>query len=57
MQYFRVTSDIEWLKSVLPSLEKAINYMTTSEKRWDKEHGLVKRAFTKKNSRERAVHP
>lgn len=46
MQYFRVTSDIEWLKSVLPSLEKAINYMTTSEKRWDKEHGLVKRAFT-----------
>lgn len=45
-QYYRVTGDFEWIKSVLPSLEKAINYMTSSPKRWNKEYGLVVRPFT-----------
>ena len=43
---YRTTGDNEWLKKVLPRLEKGIDYMTSDEKRWDKEHGLVKRAFT-----------
>ncbi len=44
--YYKVTGDDEWLKERLPKLEKAIDYMTSNEKRWDKEHGLVKRPFT-----------
>lgn len=44
--YYKVTGDDAWLKAKLPKLEKAIDYMTSNEKRWDKEHGLVKRAFT-----------
>lgn len=43
---YRTTGDNEWLKKVLPSLEKSINYMCSDEKRWDKKHGLVKRPFT-----------
>lgn len=43
---YKVTGDDEWLKRVLPTLEKGINYITSDEKRWDKEHGLVKRPFT-----------
>lgn len=46
MYVYRITGNDEWLKSVLPALEKGINYMTSDEKRWDKEHGLVKRPFT-----------
>lgn len=34
------------MKKTLPSLEKAIDYMTSNPKRWDPEHGLVKRSFT-----------
>lgn len=45
-QYYRATGDFEWIKTVIDSLEKAINYMTSSPKRWDKEHGLVIRPFT-----------
>ena len=45
-QYYRTTGDFEWVKSVLPRLEKAINYMTSSPKRWNKEYGLVVRPFT-----------
>lgn len=45
-QIVKATGDDEWGKKVLPALEKAINYMTSSPKRWDKEHGLVKRPFT-----------
>lgn len=44
--YYRVTGDDAWLKEKLPKLEKAIDYMTSDEKRWDKEKGLVKRPFT-----------
>ena len=43
---YKVFSDKEWLKKVLPKLEKGIDYMTSDPKRWDIEHQLVKRAFT-----------
>lgn len=45
-QYYRTTGDFEWVKSVLPRLEKAINYMTSSPKRWNEQYGLVVRPFT-----------
>ncbi len=44
--YYRTTGDDEWLERVLPKLEKGIDYVTSDEKRFDREHGLVKRAFT-----------
>ncbi len=43
---YKTTGDDEWLKAVLPKLEKGINYMMSDEKRFDKEHGLIKRPFT-----------
>lgn len=45
-QYYRATGDAEWVKNVLPNLEKSIDYMTSSPKRWSKEYGLVMRPFT-----------
>lgn len=45
-QIYKVTGDDEWLAWALPKLEKGIHYMLTSPKRWDKEHGLIKRPFT-----------
>ena len=46
MYLYRTTGDDKWLKKVLPKLEKSIDYITSNTKRWDKEHGLVKRPFT-----------
>ena len=46
MYCYKVFPDDEWLAKVLPKLEKGIDYMTSDSKRWDEEHGLVKRAFT-----------
>jgi len=46
MYLYRITGDDEWLKKVLPRLEKGIDYITSDKKRWDEEHGLVKRPFT-----------
>ena len=43
---YKTTGDDAWLKKVLPKLEKGIDYMMSDEKRFDKEHGLVKRPFT-----------
>ena len=43
---YKTTGDNEWLKKVLPRLEKGIDYITSDAKRWSKEHGLVKRPFT-----------
>lgn len=43
---FKATGDEDWLKKVLPALEKGIDYMTSDPKRWDEAHGLVKRPFT-----------
>ena len=46
MYLYRTTGDNEWLRRVLPRLEKGINYVTSDKKRWDKQRGLVKRTFT-----------
>lgn len=46
MHVYRITGDDEWLKKVLPKLEKGIDYITSDEKRFDRNHGLVKRSFT-----------
>lgn len=46
MQCYRVNGDNKWLRKILPSLEKGINYSTSAPKRWDAERGLVKRPFT-----------
>ena len=43
---YKTTGDNDWLQKVLPKLEKGINYITSDEKRWDSERGLVKRPFT-----------
>lgn len=43
---YRTTGDDNWLRNVLPRLERAIDYMTSDPKRWDEERGLVKRVFT-----------
>jgi len=46
MYLYQITGDNNWLRSVLPKLEKGINYITSDAKRWDKKHGPVKRPFT-----------
>lgn len=43
---YQATGDIDFVKKMLPSLEKGINYMTSSKVRFDKEHGLCIRPFT-----------
>ena len=43
---YKATGDEAWIKKVLPRLEKGIDYCTSSPKRWDAEHGLVKRPYT-----------
>lgn len=43
---YQATGDEAWIRKMLPALERGIEYMITSPKRWDKEHGLVKRALT-----------
>ncbi len=43
---YKTTGDDEWLRWALPRLEKGIDYLTSDEKRWDAERGLVKRPFT-----------
>ena len=43
---YRATGNEDWIRRVLPALEKAINYCTSHPKRWDPEHGLAKRPFT-----------
>ncbi|NLN04708.1 MAG: hypothetical protein GX166_07820 [Clostridiaceae bacterium] len=45
-QAWKATDDLEWLKEVLPSLEKALNYYLTSDKRFDPDTGLVKRGVS-----------
>ena len=43
---YQATGDEEWMRRMLPRLERAIDYCTSDPKRWDKAHGLVKRGFT-----------
>ncbi len=45
-QVFRVTEDEDWLRRVLPRLEKGIDYMTSSPKRFSREYGLCIRPYT-----------
>ena len=46
MYLYKVNGDDEWLRRVLPRLEKGIEYITSDKKRWDEKYGLVKRPFT-----------
>ena len=43
---YRTTGDDAWLASVLPALERSIDYMTSDPKRYNAELGLVVRPFT-----------
>ncbi len=40
------TGDTAWLRRMLPGLERAVEYCTSSPKRWDSAHGLMKRPYT-----------
>ncbi len=46
MQCYKISGDNDWLKKVLPKLEKGIDYITSDKKRWNEELGLVIRPFT-----------
>jgi len=43
---WQATGDDQWIQQMLPFMEKALMYIINSPQRWDKEHGLVKRAYT-----------
>jgi len=43
---WQATGDDDWFIGLLPKMEKALNYVLNHPHRWDKEHGLVKRAYT-----------
>ena len=43
---YRTTGDDEWLEWALPRLELGIDYVTSDEKRFNKDYGLVMRPFT-----------
>lgn len=43
---WQATGDDGWIEHLLPSLEKALNYVFTHPWRWDEERQLVKRAYT-----------
>lgn len=45
-EYYKATADRKWLRRNIRKLEKGIEYSTSNPKRWDKERGLVKRAYT-----------
>jgi hypothetical protein len=43
---WQATGDDAWVKSLMPVIEKALQYVLTDEWRWDKKTKLVKRAYT-----------
>jgi hypothetical protein len=43
---WQATGDDRWLKSLLPHMERALNYILTDPWRWDKKHKLVKRGYS-----------
>ena len=43
---YQATGNEAWIRRMLPRLERAIDYCTSDPRRWDAEHGLVKRGFT-----------
>lgn len=43
---YQVDGDKDYIRRILPALEKGINYITSDEKRWSKELSLVIRPYT-----------
>jgi hypothetical protein len=43
---WQATGDDRWMKQLLPSIERALDYILHDPWRWDRKHRLVKRAFT-----------
>lgn len=43
---WQATGDDQWMKKLLPKMEKALYYILSHPWYWDKEQGLVKRAYT-----------
>lgn len=43
---WQASGDNDWLKTILPALDRALNYTYTHSLRWDKKHSLVKRPYT-----------
>lgn len=43
---WQATGDDKWMKSLLPHMEKALNYILTDDWRWDKKTKLVKRGLS-----------
>ncbi|MDE3056754.1 MAG: hypothetical protein KGJ59_02185 [Bacteroidota bacterium] len=43
---WQATGDDAWLKTMLPHMEDALQYILTDEWRWDKKHKLVKRGYS-----------
>ncbi len=43
---WQATGDDEWIKELIPKIERAIHYVLTDPWRWDRKHNLVKRAYT-----------
>ena len=43
---WQASGDDEWMAALLPSLERALRYITTHPWYWDPGRGLVKRAYT-----------
>lgn len=45
-QAWQATGDDQWMKAILPGLDKAMMYIRTDEKRWDKKENLAMRVNT-----------
>jgi hypothetical protein len=43
---WQATGDDEWLRRMLPAMERGLTHTWSDPRRWSAEHGLVKRAFT-----------
>jgi hypothetical protein len=43
---WQATGDDDWIRRLMPKLEKALAYVTSHPWYWDADHGLVKRAYT-----------
>jgi len=43
---WQASGDENWLKKILPALDRALNYTYTHPLRWEKQHNLVKRPYT-----------
>jgi len=43
---WQASGDDQWIKSLLPKMEKALHYVLSHSWRWDKDFRLIKRAYT-----------